>query len=207
MTLLEPGSLLMIFIAAAFTSNILLAKFLGMCSFVAISRSMRTAFCMGVAVVFVTVCTAVLNYLVYYGLLTPGGAVFGDTDLTHLKLLLFILVVAGFVQLVEMVLERYLPSLYFSLGIFLPLITVNCAILGVNLFMVDPKYEFTLAKSAVYALGSSLGYCLAICLMAGIREKLRRADVPEPLRGLGLTLIITGFMALAFMGLGGIADL
>ena len=155
MTLLEPGSLLMIFIAAAFTSNILLAKFLGMCSFVAISRSMRTAFCMGVAVVFVTVCTAVLNYLVYHGLLTPGGAVFGDTDLTHLKLLLFILVVAGFVQLVEMVLERYLPSLYFSLGIFLPLITVNCAILGVNLFMVDPKYEFTLVKSAVYALGSS----------------------------------------------------
>lgn len=207
MTLLEPGSLLMIFIAAAFTSNILLARFLGMCSFIAISRSMKTAFCMGVAVVFVTVCTAVINYLVYHGVLRPGNSVFGDTDLTHLKLLVFILLVAGFVQLVEMFLERFLPSLYFSLGIFLPLITVNCAILGVNLFMVDPKYDFTLGKAAVYALGSSLGFCLAICLMAGIREKLRHARVPEPLKGLGLTLIITAFMALAFMGLGGIADL
>lgn len=207
MTLFEPGSLLLLFIAATTTNNILLTKFLGMCSFVSISRSMKPAFCMGIAVIFVTVFTVLLNYVVYFGLLEPGSSVFGDVDLTHLKLLIFILVIAGFVQLVEMVLERYLPSLYFSLGIFLPLITVNCAILGVNLFMVDPKYEFSLLKAVVYGFGSGLGYCVAICLMAGMREKLKKADIPEPLQGLGLSLIITGFMALAFMGLGGVADL
>ena len=207
MTLFEPGSLWLIFIASAITSNILLSKFLGMCSFVSISKSMKTAVGMGISVVFVTVCTAVLNFLIFHGLLKENNSLLGGTDLSHLKLLVFILVIAGFVQLLEMVLERYVPSLYFSLGIFLPLITVNCAILGVDLFMVDPKYDFTLTKATVYAFGSSLGYCLAICLMAGMREKLRHADVPEPLKGLGLALIITGFMALAFMGFSGIAEI
>lgn len=188
-----------ILLAAILTDNILLSKFLGMCSFVAISGNMRTAFGMGVAVTFVSTCTAVLNYLIYYGILV-AGAPWCQADLTFLSSLVFIMVIAGFVQLVEMVMERFSPVLYYNLGIYLPLITVNCAILGVSVFMLRPGGEFTLLTAAAYGLGSGLGYLLAICLMSGIRQKLDQASIPRPLRGLGITLIITGLMAMAFKG-------
>jgi len=161
-----------IFLAAILTNNILLSKFLGMCSFIAIWDA-------------------------------PLCAV----DLTYLTFLVLIMVIAGFVQLVEMVIERFSPLLYYNLGIFLPLITVNCAILGVNLLMIDPDRNFHLVQTAAYALGSGLGWLLAICLMAGLRRRLAHADIPRPLQGLGIILIITGLMAMAFMGFAGVADL
>jgi Na+-transporting NADH:ubiquinone oxidoreductase subunit E len=195
-----------VFLASLLTNNIVLSNFLGMCSFIALSNNIKTAFGMGVAVVFVTFCTAVLNYLIYIAVLVPGNPVCG-ADLTFLTFLVFIMTIAGFVQLVEMVMERFLPTLYFSLGIFLPLITVNCVILGVNLIMIEPDRHFGLAKVAFYSLGSGLGYMAAICLMAGIRARLEHADIPRPLRGLGITVIITGFMAMAFMGFTGMVNL
>ncbi len=200
------GGLAVVFLAAVLTNNILLAKFLGMCSFIAISRNMRTALGMGAAVTFVTFFTAILNYGIYHGVLVAGAPLCG-ADLTFLTFLVFIMTIAGFVQLVEIVLERFSPVLYHNLGIFLPLITVNCAILGVNLFMIDPDLDLGIAKTAAYGLGSGLGWLLAICLMAGIRQRLAHADVPRPLRGLGITLIITGLMAMAFMGFTGMVDL
>lgn len=198
--------LAVIFLAAILTNNILLAKFLGMCAFIAISRQMRTAVGMGLAVTFVTFCTAMLNHAIYYGILVKDAPLCA-ADLTFLSFLVFIMMIAGFVQLVEMVLERFSPVLYFNLGIYLPLITVNCAILGVSLLMIDPKRNFGFWESAVYGLGSGLGWMLAICLMAGIRQRLESADIPEPLRGLGITVIITGLMAMAFMGFTGIVSL
>lgn len=207
MEIFTPGGPLLIFLASMFTSNILLSNFLGMCSFIALSRSMKTAFGMGIAVTFVTFATALINYGIHHGILAKGSVIFPEADLTYLEFLIFILVIAGFVQFVEIILERFIPSLYFSFGIFLPLITVNCAILGVNLLMVDPNLNFDLFKTGVYALGSGLGYCLAICLMAGIRNKLQDADIPEPLQGLGSTVIVTGLMALAFMGFTGMVEL
>ena len=203
---MHVGGVAVVFLAAILTNNILLSKFLGMCSFIAISRNMRTAFGMGVAVTFVTFCTAVINHLVYHGVLV-AGARWCAADLTFLTFLVFIMFIAGFVQFVEMFLERFLPALYFNLGIFLPLITVNCAILGVNLLMIDPEKNFGLAQTAAYALGSGLGFLLAICLMAGIRVRLQHADIPQPLRGLGITVIITGLMAMAFMGFTGMVNL
>lgn len=200
------GNLAVIFLAAALTNNILLSKFLGMCSFIAISRNLRTAFGMGVAVTFVTFCTAVINHLIYYGVLVSDAPLCA-ADLTFLTFLVFIMMIAGFVQLVEMVLERFIPVLYFNLGIFLPLITVNCAILGVNLFMIEPDRDLGLTETAAYGLGSGLGWLLAICLMAGIRTKLEAADVPRPLQGLGITMIITGLMAMAFLGFTGMVEL
>jgi len=200
------GGLAVIFLAAILTNNILMSKFLGMCSFIAISRNMRTALGMGVAVTFVTFCTAVLNHGVYYGVLVPGAPLCA-ADLTYLMFLVFIMVIAGFVQLVEMVVERFMPVLYYNFGIFLPLITVNCAILGVNLLMIDPERRFGLPETAAYGLGSGLGWLMAICLMAGIRERLAHSDVPKPLQGLGITIIITGLMAMAFLGFGGVVDL
>jgi len=200
------GGLAVVFLAAVLTNNILLAKFLGMCSFIALSRNLRTAFGMGVAVTFVTFFTAIINYGVYYGVLA-AGAPLCKADLTFLTFLVFIMMIAGFVQLVEIVLERFSPVLYHNLGIFLPLITVNCAILGVNLFMIDPDLDLGLAKTAAYGLGSGLGWLLAICLMSGIRQRLQFADIPRPLRGLGITVIITGLMAMAFMGFTGMVDL
>lgn len=200
------GGVAVIFLAAILTNNILLSKFLGMCSFIAISRNMRTAFGMGVAVTFVTFCTAVLNYGMYYGVLVEGAPLC-TADLTYLAFLVFIMVIAGFVQLVEMIIERFSPVLYYNLGIYLPLITVNCAILGVNLLMIDPDLKFGLVQTAFYGLGSGLGYLLAICLMAGIRQRLEHADIPKPLIGLGITMIITGLMAMAFLGFGGVVDL
>lgn len=195
-----------IFLAAILTNNILLSKFLGMCSFIAISRNLRTAFGMGISVTFVTFCTAVLNYGIYYGVLVRDAPLCA-VDLTYLTFLVLIMVIAGFVQLVEMVIERFSPLLYYNLGIFLPLITVNCAILGVNLLMIAPDRHFGLVQTAAYALGSGLGWLLAICLMAGLRRRLEHADIPRPLQGLGIILIITGLMAMAFMGFAGVADL
>jgi len=200
------STLVVVFLAAILTNNILLSKFLGMCSFIGISRNIHTALGMGIAVTFVTFCTAVLNYAIYYGILVEG-APWCAADLTYLSFLCFIMVIAGFVQLVEMVLERFIPALYYNFGIFLPLITVNCAILGVSLFMIDPNLKFGFKQTAAYGLGSGLGWMLAICLMAGIRQKLELADIPKPLRGLGITVIITGLMAMAFLGFQGIVDL
>jgi Na+-transporting NADH:ubiquinone oxidoreductase subunit E len=168
-----------------------------------------------VAVTFVTVCTAVINYFIYYGVLisTEKAAELGraapliPADLTYLRFLIFIMLIAGFVQLVEMVIERFSPVLYYNLGIYLPLITVNCAILGVSELMINPDYKFGLLMTAGYALGSGLGYLLAICLMAGIRLRLEHADIPKPLQGLGIAVIITGLMAMAFMGFTGVVDL
>ncbi len=204
-----------IFLAAILTNNILLSKFLGMCSFIAISRTMKTAWGMGVAVTFVTVCTAVINYFIYYGVLISAedaaklgrAAPLIPADLTYLRFLIFIMLIAGFVQLVEMVIERFSPVLYYNLGIFLPLITVNCAILGVSELMINPDYKFGLLRTTAYALGSGLGYLLAICLMAGLRVRLAKAPVPKALRGLGIAVIITGLMAMAFMGFTGVVDL
>jgi Na+-transporting NADH:ubiquinone oxidoreductase subunit E len=202
----STNSFTLILLGSTLANNILLAKFLGMCSFIAISRSMRTAFGMGAAVSFVTLFTTLLNYLIYTLLLQPGSRFLPELDFRYLSFLIFILVIAGFVQLVEMFLERFLPALYFNLGIYLPLITVNCAILGVNLFMIDQGLIYDFWQTAVYALGSGLGFWLAICLMAGIRHRLREADIPLPLQGLGMAVIITGLMAMAFMGFTGMVN-
>ncbi len=200
------GGVAVILLAAILTNNILLSKFLGMCSFIAISRDLRTAWGMGLAVTFVTFTTAVLNYGIYYGVLVSDAPLCA-VDLTYLTFLVLIMVIAGFVQLVEMIIERFSSVLYYKLGVFLPLITVNCAILGVNLLMIDPDRQFGLVQTAAYALGSGMGWLLAICLMAGLRRRLEYADVPKPLQGLGITLLITGLMAMAFMGFTGMVDL
>ncbi len=196
------GSLAVVLLAAVLTNNILFTKFLGMCSFIAISRHMRTAVGMGLAVTFVTFCTALLNHWIYHALLVADAPLCA-ADLTYLTFLVFIMTIAGFVQLVEMVLERFSPVLHYNLGIYLPLITVNCAVLGVSLFMIDPNYQMGFVQAGVYGLGSGLGWMLAICLMAGIRKRLEEADIPRPLRGLGITMIVTGLMALAFKGFDG----
>lgn len=184
-----------ILFASIFTSNMILANFLGMCSFIAVSKEIKTALGLGQAVTFVLTGTTIINYLIYHYLLVPFG-------LEYLRFIVFIITIAAFVQLVEMVIERYLPNLYYSLGIFLPLITVNCAILGVSLFMVIRDYTFT--QSIGFGVGSGLGWALAILSMSGIRTKLKRAPIPKGLDGPGITLIITGLMALAFIGFSGI---
>ncbi|MDT8391519.1 MAG: Rnf-Nqr domain containing protein [Lentisphaeria bacterium] len=189
------AQLLVIFLAAAFTDNILLSRFLGMCSFLAISRQMKTSLGLGVAVVFVTTCTAGINFLVHYYVTKPLHVEFLDY-------ILFIVVIAAFVQLVEMIIERFSPPLYFALGIFLPLITVNCAILGVSLFMLN-KQDYTFVHSLVFGFGSGVGWLLAIVLMAGIRSRIKEDKVPEGLRGAGITLLVTGIIALAFVGFSG----
>lgn len=189
---------LTILFAAIFTNNILLTNFLGMCSFLSISKEIKTSIGLGVAVVFVMACTSVLNYLVYYYILVP-------LDLTYLRYIVFIIVIAAFVQLVEMVIERVSEPLYAALGIFLPLITVNCAILGASLFMVIRQYD--LLSSFTYGLGSGIGWFLAILAMAGIRQKIAKAPIPKGLEGAGITLIITGMMALAFIGFTGMINI
>ncbi len=187
--------LMIIFLAAALTDNILLTRFLGMCSFLAISRHMKTSIGLGVAVIFVTTFTAGINFLIYKYLLVP-------LHIEYLQLILFIVVIAAFVQLVEMIIERFSQSLYFALGIFLPLITVNCAILGVSLFMLN-KEGYGFWQSVAFGAGSGVGWLLAIVLMAGIRERIKEDKVPPGLRGSGITLIITGIIALAFIGFSG----
>ena len=187
-----------IFFASIFTNNILLANYLGMCSFLAVSKQVKTSLGLGVAVTFVMASTGVLNWLVYEYILAPLG-------LVYLRFIVFIVVIAAFVQLVEMIIERVSETLYAALGIFLPLITVNCAILGVSLFMVIREY--TLLQTFAFSLGSGLGWMLAILAMAGIREKISRARLPRGLEGAGITLIITGMMALAFMGFNGMIQI
>ncbi len=189
-----------VFIKAAFIENMILAYFLGMCSFLAVSKSVKTAVGLGAAVIFVLGITAPINWLIYENLLKETG-VFG-VDLTFLTFIVFIAVIASMVQLVEMVVESFFPALYVSLGIFLPLITVNCSILGGSLFMVSREYEF--GKATVFGLGSGFGFFLAIVAIAAIREKLRYAKIPPALQGLGMAFIITGLMGIAFMGFMGI---
>jgi Na+-transporting NADH:ubiquinone oxidoreductase subunit E len=197
---MSPGLLAFgIFFAAIFTNNILLTNFLGMCSFLAVSREVKTSVGLGMAVVFVMTCTSVLNWLIYYHVLVP-------LDIVYLRFIAFIIVIAAFVQLVEMVIERVSDTLYSALGIFLPLITVNCAILGTSLFMVIREY--TLLSSLAFGAGSGIGWALAIIAMAGIRTKLNiRSKVPFGLTGAGITLIIAGIMALAFMGFAGMINI
>jgi Na+-transporting NADH:ubiquinone oxidoreductase subunit E len=184
----------LILISATFTDNILLTRFLGMCSCLGVSKKVDTSLGLGLAVIFVTTCTAAINYLVFQFLLIPLG-------IAYLKLIVFIIVIAAFVQFVEMVIERVSIKLYFSLGIFLPLITVNCAILGTSLFMLNKPYS--LLQAFAFGLGSGLGWFLAITIIGGIREKVNEASVPRGLEGPGITLIIIGIMALAFVGFSG----
>ncbi len=196
-----------IFIRSAFIENMILVYFLGMCSFLAVSKTVKTAFGLGLAVIFVLGITAPINWLVNTYLLEEGALAgispaLETVDLTFLQYIVFIAVIASMVQLVEIVVERFFPPLYTSLGIFLPLITVNCSILGGSLFMVEREYSF--AESTVFGLGSGFGFFLAIVALAAIREKLRYAHIPAPLRGLGLAFIVTGLMGLAFMSLAGI---
>ncbi len=195
---------LLILVAAVFTNNILLASFLGMCSFLACSARVETALGLGAAVTFVMACTTLLNYAIYWGILVEGAPLCG-ADLTHLSFIIFIAVIAGFVQFVEMFIERVSPSLHSALGIFLPLITVNCAILGVSLFMVIRDYSF--AQAAGNGIGSGLGWALAIVIMAGLRQKMGYSDVPSPFRGVAIAMIITGVMAMAFMGFAGMVSI
>ncbi|MEA5096423.1 MAG: Rnf-Nqr domain containing protein [Sedimentibacter saalensis] len=187
-----------IFVASIFTSNMIFSNFLGMCSFIAVSNEIPTAIGLGVAVTMVLSFTTVLNYIVYWNILVPFG-------LEYLMYIVFILVIAAFVQLLEMVMERYLSNLYYALGIFLPLITVNCAILGVSLFMVARQYDFL--QTFMFSVGSGIGWALAITAMAGIRSKLNESSIPEGLRGAPITLIITGIMALAFIGFSGMVQI
>ena len=181
--------------SAAFTGNILLTKFLGMCPFLSVSRQVKTALGLGWAVLFVLTGTSVLNWLVYRYVLVP-------LNLEYLRFIMFIVMIAAFVQFVEMVLERYSPVLYQNLGIFLPLITVNCAILGGSLFIIIREYSFLNAVG--FGFGSGAGWMLAILAMAGIREKLKPDKIPLGLQGPGITLIIVGLMALAFTGFTGV---
>jgi Na+-transporting NADH:ubiquinone oxidoreductase subunit E len=191
-------------IRAVFIENMALAFFLGMCTFLAVSKKVETAVGLGVAVVVVLAITTPLNNLMYQYLLKGGALAWAglpDVDLSFLGFLLYIGMIAAVVQILEMFLDRYVPALYNALGVFLPLITVNCAILGAVLFMVERDYN--LAESAVYGTGAGIGWALAITAMAGIREKLKYSDVPEGLQGLGITFITAGLMALGFMSFGG----
>jgi len=199
---------LSLIIKSVFVENIVLAYFLGMCSFLAVSRRVETALGLGLAVIFVLTITAPVNWLIHEYLLREGALSwlwtgFETVDLSFLNFVSFIAVIAAMVQLVEMVIDRYSQTLYTALGIFLPLIAVNCAILGASLFMVEREYNF--AESAVFGFGSGFGFFLAIVAMAAIRQKLRYSNVPEGLRGLGLTMLITGLMAMAFMSFSGIS--
>jgi len=199
--------LLSLGINAIFINNILLASFLGMCSFLACSKKIDTAIGLGFAVVFVLTITAPVNWLIHHFLLAPGalawlGPRFADLDLSFLNFICFIATIASMVQLVEMILDKFFPRLYHALGIFLPLITVNCAILGGSLFMVERNYD--LAQTVVFGFSSGIGWALAICAMAAIRKKLRYSNIPPGLRGLGITMIMTGLMAMAFMCFSGI---
>jgi len=197
-----------LFVKSIFVENMVFAYFLGMCSFLAVSKSVKTAAGLGIAVIFVLVVTLPVNYLIFKYVLTAGALAwldpsFIDLDLNFLSFIIFIAVVASITQLVEMIVEKFSPSLYNSLGIFLPLIAVNCAILGGSLFMQERNYE-TLAQATTYALGSGIGWALAIVSLAAIREKLKYSNIPAPLRGLGITFIVVGLMGIAFMSFMGI---
>ncbi|MEM7226893.1 MAG: NADH:ubiquinone reductase (Na(+)-transporting) subunit E [Pseudomonadota bacterium] len=195
---------LSLFVKVIFVENLALAFFLGMCTFLAVSKKIETAFGLGVAVVVVQTITVPANNLILNLFLKPGalGWLGLDTDLTFLGLISYIGVIAAMVQILEMLLDRFFPALYNALGIFLPLITVNCAILGGSLFMVERDYDF--GESVVYGLGSGIGWALAIVALAGLREKLKYSDVPPGLRGLGIAFMTTGLMSLAFMSFSGV---
>jgi len=196
---------LSLFIRAVFIENMALAFFLGMCTFLAVSKRLETAFGLGIAVIIVQTITVPINNLIYRNLLSEGALGWlglGQVDLTFLGLITYIGVIAAIVQILEMTLDRYFPKLYHALGIFLPLITVNCVILAGSLFMVERSYNFP--ESVVFGLGSGLGWALAIVSLAGIRERLRYSNVPPGLRGLGITFITAGLMAIAFMLFSGI---
>ena len=197
-----------IFIRSVFLDNMVFAYFLGMCSYLAVSKSVKTATGLGIAVIFVQVITVPVNYLLENYLLKEGalkwlGESYADVDLSFLSFIMFIAVIAAMVQLVEMIVEKFAPELYNSLGIFLPLIAVNCAILAGSLFMQQKEF-INIGEATVYGIGSGSGWCIAIISIAAIREKLRYSNVPAPLRGLGISFIITGLMGLAFMGFMGI---
>ena len=202
-------NLLNIFIKSIFVENMVFAFFLGMCSYLAVSKSVKTAMGLGLAVIFVLLITVPLNFLVEKYLLQKGalawlGEGFADVDLSFLTFMIFIAFIAAMVQLVEMIVEKFSPALYNSLGIFLPLIAVNCAILGASLFMQEREYA-NVIEAGVFGLGSGVGWLLAIVGIAAIREKLKYSNVPDPLKGLGITFILTGLMAIAFMGFMGIS--
>lgn len=204
MTAASPWAIVFV---AMLPQNILLSGFLGVCSFLACSGRFDTALGLGLAVVFVTTATTALNHLLYHGVLAPGalqwalGPSAAAWDLSHLSLIVFIAVIAAFVQFVEMLVERFSPRLYHGLGIYLPLITVNCAILGSSLFMVLRDYDFL--RSLAFGFGAGTGWALAILLMAGLRRKMGYANVPEAFRGVPMHMIVTGILALAFLGFAG----
>lgn len=194
-----------IFFRTVFLENLALAYFLGMCTFLAVSKEVKTAFGLGVAVIVVETLSVPLNNLIYTGLLRQGAlewAGLGDMDFSYLGLLSQIAVIAALVQVLEIILHRFFPALYNSLGIFLPLITVNCAILGATLFMVQRDYD--VVESVAYGMGAGFGWALAIVAMAGLREKMRYSDIPAGLQGLGIAFITAGLLSLGFMGIAGI---
>lgn len=191
-------SAFVLFWAAIFTSNILLTNFLGMCSYLSVSKEIESSIGLGVAVFFVLTATTALNWLVHYLILVP-------LHIEYLEFIVFIIVIAAFVQFLEIIIERYAPALYYTLGIFLPLITVNCAIFGASLFMVIRNYNFL--QSIAFGAGSGLGWLLAIMMLAGVRRKLKEKMIPVGLRGAGISLIITGIMAMGFVGFSGIVQI
>ncbi|MDZ7634515.1 MAG: NADH:ubiquinone reductase (Na(+)-transporting) subunit E [Bacteroidales bacterium] len=201
-------NLINIFVKSVFIDNMIFAYFLGMCSYLAVSKTVKTSMGLGIAVIFVLVITVPVNFLLEQYLLKKGALVwlsdsFATVDLSFLSFIMFIAVIASIVQLVEMIIEKFSPALYNSLGIFLPLIAVNCAILGASLFMQEREYS-NIAEATAFGLGSGVGWLLAIVALAAIREKMRYSNVPAPLRGLGITFILTGLMGIAFMSFLGI---
>ncbi|MCH8553782.1 MAG: NADH:ubiquinone reductase (Na(+)-transporting) subunit E [Schleiferiaceae bacterium] len=200
--------LVSIFVKSIFVDNMIFAYFLGMCSYLAVSKTVQTGVGLGAAVIFVLGITVPVNYLLENFVLKPGalswaGEQFAEVDLSFLSFIMFIAVIASMVQLVEMIVEKFAPALYGALGIFLPLIAVNCSILGGSLFMQERGYN-TISEATVFGLGSGVGWFLAIVAIAAIREKIRYSNVPAPLRGLGITFVITGLMGIAFMSFMGI---
>ncbi|MCG8697835.1 MAG: NADH:ubiquinone reductase (Na(+)-transporting) subunit E [Bacteroidales bacterium] len=201
-------NLINIFVKSIFIDNMIFAYFLGMCSYLAVSKTVKTSTGLGIAVIFVLGITVPVDYLIENYLLKPGALTwlspsFADVDLSFLSFIIFIAVIASMVQLVEMFIEKFSPALYSSLGIFLPLIAVNCAILGGSLFMQERQYN-SIAEATSFGLGSGVGWFLAIVGIAAIREKIKYSNIPAPLRGLGITFIITGLMGIAFMSFMGI---
>ena len=200
--------LLSTFVRSIFVDNMIFAYYLGMCSFLAVSKNVKTALGLGMAVTFILTCTLPINYMLENYVLKEGalqwlGAEFAGVNLSFLAFIIFIAIIASFTQLVEMVVEKFAPALYASLGIFLPLIAVNCAIMGGSLFMQQKAFP-NVGVATVYGLGSGIGWMLAIVGMAAIREKLAYSDIPKPLKGLGITFIITGLMGMAFMCFSGL---
>ena len=201
-------NLLSIFVRSIFIDNMVFAFFFGMCSYIAVSKTVKTAMGLGIAVIFVMLVTVPVNYLLNEYLLKPGALVwinpeYSAIDLSFLSLIIFIAVIASIVQLVEMIVEKFAPALYNQLGIFLPLIAVNCAIMGGSLFMQERHYAY-IGEATAFALGSGIGWWLAIIAMAAVREKITYSNVPAPLKGVGITFILTGLMGIAFMTFMGI---